>query len=991
MRDARKRIAAIVLAFALAFAAVGCDGKTPAQNGVADAINALPQVSELTVGDAAAVRDARTLYDALSSDEKAKVSNYDMLTAAEAVMATLMEIAALTPSFTSGETALVGVPYVPQITGYAFGEVETQVTYTVHTPNSAGAVSENGSITAANAGTFTVEAVVTYTGYNIKRNAERTVTVTDPEPPVCTLNGKLSYDATLTTETDFTGATVKIGMFDATVQPNGSWTADVPYGTYNVVATHPKFAAKPIENFTVGADTSAPAIKFELYAVNGRNADVYDWEHKAYNQTSDNPRIDFSGMKVEANEEFVLKAEILQSTNTTNNWKYGLTIHDGNTDAVESAFSFGILLANDSNGRFMGYRDLYKTPVSQGSQPLTGTFGAGSSPVLPSEIGTGTIYLTYLRKQVEEELKWYMIAEWDSTGDGRIDKRFVREPADNSNGRDFKTRLKGIDNTAIRLGLTVRATDTVTGVTKWNNLYFATGKTAVDAVDVEDGLNVPDYAIAAIESLPAANALTLEHADAVKSARALYNALNSTGKAGVTNIDKLTAAEAVMTKLKAIAALTPAFTSAATATVNVAFAPQITGYEVSDVEATVTYSISTTKENTANATLSGETVTATQAGKFTVVAEITYTGYNIKHSIEQTVTVVNPEAPKCTLTGQLSFDSKLTNSVDYTGATVKIGSFDATVQSDGSWTAEVPYDTYTVTATHPHFVTKTVENVVVGAETTAPAITFDMFSAHGSIAHTNDGNETEIPSNFSYDMQNKLYQTQGGLIRSGISRINFNATKVNANEDFVFKVDLLYTGFMGSGTSFSPNNAYHHGLAIYDGSPDIKDSEFSYGLLLSNAVIENSATAYKGHFSGFSAIDTAPTKYDQIGTTPNNVYHGRQGDFFGSSGLKKPGNNSVAMGQDKITLTYVRKNNTWYMIAEIYANGTSTSRYVRQATGDMLTNLNSINNKTIHLGLVNQVVSLRTGDYDQIIKWGNLYFATGDGVADSIDLTTSTT
>lgn len=981
MRDARKRIAAIVLAFALAFAAVGCDGKTPAQNGVADAINALPQVSELTVGDAAAVRDARTLYDALSEDEKAKVSNYDRLTAAEAVMATLTEIAALTPSFTSGGTALVSVPYVPQITGYAFGEVETSVTYTVHTPNSAGAVWENGSITAVSAGTFTVEAVVTYTGYNIKRNAERTVTVTDPEPPVCTLNGKLSYDATLTTEADFTGAAVKIGTFEATVNPDGSWTADVPYGDYNVVATHPKFAAKPIENFTVSADTSAPAIKFELYAVNGRNADVYDWEHKAYNQTSDNPRIDFSGMKVEANEEFVLKAEILQSTNTTNNWKYGLTIHDGNTDAVESAFSFGILLANDSNGRFMGYRDLYKTPVSQGSQPLTGTFGAGSSPVLPSEIGTGTIYLTYLRKQVEEELKWYMIAEWDSTGDGRIDKRFVREPADNSNGRDFKTRLKGIDNTAIRLGLTVRATDTVTGVTKWNNLYFATGKTAVDAVDIEDGLNVPDYAIAAIESLPAANALTLEHADAVESARALYNALNSTGKAGVTNIDKLTAAEAVMTKLKAIAALTPAFTSAATATVNVAYTPQITGYEVSGVTASVAYSISATEENTANATLSESSITATAAGKFTVVAKITYTGYTATRTVEQTVTVVNPEAPKCTLTGQLSFDSKLTNSVDYTGATVKVGSFDATVQSNGSWTVTVPYDTYTVTATHPHFVTKTVENVVVNASTTAPEITFDTYRATGNGANA----EKSV-----YGADSNTYISYKNAYTTGNSRIDFDAITVGAGEEFVFRVEILRGAFP---------KEYKIGLTIHDGlrldankKLVSENNKFSLGLLLAN---DNGA-----RFMGYKNLD-----YKLDTGCAVNTSCGSQGATFTTDintlvpTLPAPDN-----GQSKVRLTFIRKKVSnelkWYMIAEwgFDTNGTASTRYVRQPSSsgnNMQAALSAVDAEALQLGLSlgpsGVADSANPNNLSCSVTWGNLYFATGDGVADGIDLTTSTT
>ena len=490
-----------------------------------------------------------------------------------------------------------------------------------------------------------------------------------------------------------------------------------------------------------------------------------------------------------------------------------------------------------------------------------------------------------------------------------------------------------------------------------------------------------DNVISVIGNLPTESSLTIGDASAVEDARTLYDALTEDEKSKVTNYDKLEAAEGVMAILKQIAALTPSITSETTMNVGDKYMPSITGYEYSSVSTSISYSL---KNNTAQAVLSGGFITAMQGGVFTVEATISYTGYNIKRNAEKTVTVTDP-AMVCSLSGTLTYDSVLTDSIDFTGATLRIGTIYATVNTNGSWSASVPYGTYTITATHPAFVEKTIEAFVAGENTEAPAIEFTAWKAQGSIAHTNDGNETEIDSNFSYDYDNGIYQTKGGLIRSGISRINFDAMKVGANEDFVFGADLLYTGYMGTATSFAPNNAYHHGLGIYDGSPDIKNSEYSYGLLLSNAVIDN-GTNYKGHFSGFSAIDTAPTQYAQVGSTPSNVYCGIQGNYFGTSALPKPGNNGVDMGQDKIRLTYVRKDGTWYMIAEIYQDGELASRYVRQAAGTMLENLNSVNDKTIYLGLVNQVTSPRSGDYDQIVKWGNVYFSTNTATVAAIDL-----
>ena len=62
---------------------------------------------------------------------------------------------------------------------------------------------------------------------------------------------------------------------------------------------------------------------------------------------------------------------------------------------------------------------------------------------------------------------------------------------------------------------------------------------------------IEDEVVAAIDALPAADAITLENKDAVEAARAQYDALSEEGKQEITNYAKLQLAEATIAKLEA--------------------------------------------------------------------------------------------------------------------------------------------------------------------------------------------------------------------------------------------------------------------------------------------------------------------------------------------------------------------------------------------------------------------------------------------------------
>lgn len=75
------------------FAISKAEEDAPAWKQVEDLIAALPEQSEVTVYDEAAITEARAAYDALSAEDQAQVSNYDRLTAAEHMLSVLKGVA----------------------------------------------------------------------------------------------------------------------------------------------------------------------------------------------------------------------------------------------------------------------------------------------------------------------------------------------------------------------------------------------------------------------------------------------------------------------------------------------------------------------------------------------------------------------------------------------------------------------------------------------------------------------------------------------------------------------------------------------------------------------------------------------------------------------------------------------------------------------------------------------------------------------------------
>ena len=75
------------------FAISKSEEDAPAWKQVEDLIAALPEQSEVTVDDEAAIAEARAAYDALSAEDQAQVSNYDRLKAAEHMLSVLKGVA----------------------------------------------------------------------------------------------------------------------------------------------------------------------------------------------------------------------------------------------------------------------------------------------------------------------------------------------------------------------------------------------------------------------------------------------------------------------------------------------------------------------------------------------------------------------------------------------------------------------------------------------------------------------------------------------------------------------------------------------------------------------------------------------------------------------------------------------------------------------------------------------------------------------------------
>lgn len=75
------------------FAISKSEDDVPAWKQVEDMIASLPEQSDVTTADEAAITTARAAYDELSAEDKEKVSNYDRLVAAERMLALLQSVA----------------------------------------------------------------------------------------------------------------------------------------------------------------------------------------------------------------------------------------------------------------------------------------------------------------------------------------------------------------------------------------------------------------------------------------------------------------------------------------------------------------------------------------------------------------------------------------------------------------------------------------------------------------------------------------------------------------------------------------------------------------------------------------------------------------------------------------------------------------------------------------------------------------------------------
>lgn len=75
------------------FAISKSEDDVPAWKQVEDMIASLPEQSDVTTADEAAITTARAAYDELSAEDKKKVSNYDRLVAAERMLALLQSVA----------------------------------------------------------------------------------------------------------------------------------------------------------------------------------------------------------------------------------------------------------------------------------------------------------------------------------------------------------------------------------------------------------------------------------------------------------------------------------------------------------------------------------------------------------------------------------------------------------------------------------------------------------------------------------------------------------------------------------------------------------------------------------------------------------------------------------------------------------------------------------------------------------------------------------
>ncbi len=253
----KKGRACLVLLLALVFggalAACGPEESSDAAKNVSALIEEIGAVSELTLDAKDEVEAARTAYDALSEDDKADVANYADLQAAEAELATLEEIDALTLAITSEASMKSGAEYVPTLTGYEYGDVQTSVLWSVADVGATGAsVSAEGSVVAYGIGRFTLIATVSYEGHNIEKQTAITVEVDG-----YTVSGSVVFpenNGDLASQASVRSASGIVGQVVVGEDGSATFTVGVPQGDTTLIFSAPAFEEVTLELKDVAAD-----------------------------------------------------------------------------------------------------------------------------------------------------------------------------------------------------------------------------------------------------------------------------------------------------------------------------------------------------------------------------------------------------------------------------------------------------------------------------------------------------------------------------------------------------------------------------------------------------------------------------------------------------------------------------------------------------------------------------------------------------------------
>lgn len=286
-----------------------------------------------------------------------------------------------------------------------------------------------------------------------------------------TIEGRLSCNSALIGTTDFTGATVSIGSYAATVTADGSWTATVPYGNYTVTISHPLFTAKAISNVTVNeAAFTSGNFEFDMYAATGRGFKEYDYESKGYKVVNTNSgsfkgsQVSFPALNVAAGEEFAYSIRLLST-----DLDPARTLRQGVTVTADDMFYLICLNKNGNNGTssVRVFKNITGTNVSNDTKGLT------TSVTLPRALTDEAIKLTLSRVKVGTEFKWYIAVEQGE----------IKQIVELTQG-GVPEELKKLD--ALKFNLGVGGMDDRVGTTLDNNVIWGSPTLAVGENAVSD-------------------------------------------------------------------------------------------------------------------------------------------------------------------------------------------------------------------------------------------------------------------------------------------------------------------------------------------------------------------------------------------------------------------------------------------------------------------------------------------------------------------------